>query len=352
VVEHAEIRARTRRGVFLPTAFDPSYTVPATVYLSVPKAELQTADQERIKLEHAHPALVIMLVLTQLSVGGFLVEFASRLAGSGGGGSSLLLESMSLWLGHAGLAASLFHLGRPHLAYRAILGWRHSWLSREVLAFGCYTIFASILVAVEVFAPGWVARNPALALALLHAVVVSGLIGVGCSVMVYHVVRRPFWRASASGVKFAGTIGVLGLATALASLGISKTGLLGGATESGRLFLPVIAVALAIATAAKLLYEALDTRDKLGAPSEPLRQTARLLRGPLKRNRKRRVLLGFSGGIVIPLLLFVSAGAVSAGITAVAAVAALAGSIGGEVLERFLFFRAVTRPRMPGGLPS
>ena len=39
--------------------------------------------------------------------------------------------------------------------------------------------------------------------------------------MVYHVVRRPFWRASASGVKFAGTTVVLGLATALASLGVS-----------------------------------------------------------------------------------------------------------------------------------
>jgi DMSO reductase anchor subunit len=263
-----------------------------------------------------------------------------------------LLESMSLSLGCAGLAASLFHLGRPHLAYRAILGWRHSWLSREVLAFGCYTIVASILVAVEVFAPGWVARNPALALALLQAVVVSGIVGVGCSVMVYHVVRRPFWRASATGVKFAGTTGVLGLATALASLGISKAGLLGGAMASGGLFLPVVAVALALVTVAKLLYEAVDTREKYSDRSEPLRQTARLLRGPLKGHRKRRVLLGFSGGVVIPLLLFVSAGSATAGITAVAAVAVLGASIGGELLERFLFFRAVSRPRMPGGLPS
>src|SRR5262249_29256684 len=134
--------------------------------------------------------------------------------------------------------------------------------------------------------------------------------------------------------------------------GISQTGLLGGATESGGPFLPVVAVALALVTAAKLLYEAVEKREKVCPRSEPLRQTARLLRGPLARPRKRRALRRFSGGGVIALLLVVSAGAVSAGITAAAAVAALGASIGGELLERFLFFRAVTRPRMPGGLPS
>jgi hypothetical protein len=51
-------------------------------------------------------------------------------------------------------------------------------------------------------------------------------------------------------------------------------------------------------------------------------------------------------------VLLVSAGTVSAEITAVAGVVVLGASIGGESIERFLFFRAVTRPRMPGGLPS
>jgi DMSO reductase anchor subunit len=293
-----------------------------------------------------------MLVLTQLSVGGFLAEFARRMAGFGGGIASQWLQFISLSLGCVGLAASLFHLGRPHLAYRAMLGWRHSWLSREVLAFGSYTVFASVFVAVEVCAPGWVARHPAIALALLLAVDVSGLIGVGCSVMVYHVVRRAFWRASVTGVKFIGTTGVLGLATALASLGIANTRMPGGAQESSVRSLPLVAVALALVTAAKLFYEAFDNRVSRKARSDQLRQSAWVLRGPLRRHGKFRLLLGFAGGVVVPLSLFASLDLVSPAITAAAAVFALGALIGGELIERFLFFRAVTRPKMPGGLPS
>ena len=40
--------------------------------------------------------------------------------------------------GMGGTGASVLHLGRPLYAYRAIIGLRHSWLSREVLAFGFF----------------------------------------------------------------------------------------------------------------------------------------------------------------------------------------------------------------------
>ena len=83
VIDHAEVRERARSGEFMPTAFDPSYTVPATIYRSLPAAELRSADEDRLTLEHAHRSLVVMLVLTQLSAGGFLVELAARLAGFG-----------------------------------------------------------------------------------------------------------------------------------------------------------------------------------------------------------------------------------------------------------------------------
>ena len=36
------------------------------------------------------------------------------------------------------LAASIFHLGRPLFAFRAVLGLRTSWLSREIVAFGVF----------------------------------------------------------------------------------------------------------------------------------------------------------------------------------------------------------------------
>ena len=211
-------------GEFLPAAFDPSYTSPTTRYLSLRTGDLdlRPADEYRVTPEHAHTPLVVMLVLTQLSAGGFLVEAVARSTGLYGRDGSYLHIALSLGFGYVGLTASLLHLGRPLLAYRAILGLRHSWLSREVLALGLFAKLATVFVAAEVLAPAWVAGHAWLRAGLLAAVAAAGLCGVGSSVMVYHVVRRPFWRASIGGVKFAGTALVLGLATAvLTSLGFS-----------------------------------------------------------------------------------------------------------------------------------
>jgi formate dehydrogenase iron-sulfur subunit len=352
IVDHAEVRERARNGEFIPTAFDPSYTVPTTVYRSVPTAELRSADDDRLKIAHAHPALVVMLVFTQLSAGGFLVELAARLAGFGGGHESLLLLSTCLGIGYAGLTASLFHLGRPHLAYRAILGWRHSWLSREVLAFGAFISLATLFVLAQAFAPGWVASQSRSQFALLVSVAAFGACGVGSSVMVYHVVRRPFWRASASGVKFAGTTALLGLATALASLGVAVSGVLGGARASAEFLLPFVAGALSLVSAAKLAYEATERRERHETGFDPLRLSARLLRGPLKGQGTLRLVLGLSGGVLLPLLAILGTRLGDGGIAALAAVLAFPLSIAGESIERILFFRAVTPPKMPGGLPS
>ena len=207
-----------RRAHSCRRTFDPSYTNPTTRYHSLRPGDLRPADEYQVKPEHAHAPLVVMLVLTQLSVGGFLVELIIA-AGRVRRWHRLLHLWLSLGLGYVGLAASLLHLGRPLCAYRAILGLRHSWLSREVLAFGLFAKLATAFVAAELLAPSWLSDHSLLRAVALSTVVVSGLCGVGCSVMVYHVVRRPFWRASLSGVKFAGTTILLGLATALASLG-------------------------------------------------------------------------------------------------------------------------------------
>lgn len=350
VVDIADVRARAEAGRFVPGAYDPSYTAPTTVFRSLRHGELRPADEYRLTPEHAHTPLVVMLVLTQLSVGGFLVEWATRLAGLGGIARSPVHLGLSLGLGYVGLAASLLHLGRPLFAYRAVLGLRHSWLSREVVAFGLYVGLATAFVAVELLAPGWVAGRPVLRAGMLAAAALSGLCGVGCSVMVYHVVRRPFWRAPVSGVKFAGTTLVLGLATALASLGVSMNGASGGMTR----LVSLTAGTLTLVSAAKLGFEARDRRERGGddETSEPLRRTARLLRGPLKRPAGLRRYLGVAGGLVLPGVVVVGAVAGDRGVAAAAAVLVMAASTGGELIERSLFFRAVTRPKMPGGLPS
>ncbi len=209
-------------------------------------------------------------------------------------------------------------------------------------------------VAAEVLATDWLAGRPVWRLGLLMAVVAAGVCGVASSVMVYHAVRRPFWRAASSGVKFAGTALVLGLATALASLGVASCGGSRGAAESPVSLAPIVAGTLMVASSAKLWWEAGDRRerheDEVG--SEPLRRTAWLLRVPLKRPAGLRRFLGWAGGVVLPALTIAGTLSGDRGAAVAAAVLALSASIGGESIERSLFFRAVTRPKMPGGLPS
>ncbi len=107
-----------------------------------------------------------------------------------------------------------------------------------------------------------------------------------------------------------------------------------------------------LASAAKLWFEAGDRRDGDEAGREPLQQSARLLRGPLTRTEDLRWVLGVAGGVILPALAILALGSGEIGVAGASAVLSLAVSIGGESVERYLFFRAVTRHTMPGGLPS
>ncbi len=352
VVDRAEVADRAEAGVFLPGAPDPGYTRPTTTYRSSHlrrSEDARPADEYHVEPEHAHWPLIAMLVLTQLSVGGFLVELAVIPGGTTRGPGTLLLSILSLGLGWAGLAASVLHLGRPLFAYRAIIGLRHSWLSREVLAFGLFAKLATASTALEILRPAWLPMSTGLRAAVLGAVVVAGLAGVFCSVMVYHAVRREFWHARYGGVKFAGTAIVLGLATAMAALAIARLGRpLAIADDPMR----AIAAGLVAATIAKLGFEAWILRGFALSERTTLRMTASLLRGALRTQAGSRRILGLAGGVVLPALAVAASTWGMTGMTAALAVLALAVSIGGEMAERYLFFTAVVRPRMTGGLLS
>lgn len=328
LVDRAEVVAAAESKSFLPAAPEPSYTLPTTRYVSQRPMDgpVRAADYNRNVPEHVHVSLVLMLVLTQASVGGYFAEWIARITGME---MSRSLAALSLALGLTGIGASLFHLGRPLYAYRALIGLRHSWLSREVAAFGLFACLAIVhAVALSV--------QPDLAGTIAGAVTAVGAIGIVCSVMVYHVVQRPFWHAAISGMKFAGTAAVTGLALAFACSG--------GTAAIGLAF---AAAALAkIATDARVMTHLRDPR------LTPLRRSASLIGGPLSRIALARIGLGMLGGFVFPLVI-VGTGATMSPATRMgtAAVAALI-VLGGELAERVLFFAAVVRPKMPGGLPS
>ena len=92
---------------------------------------------------------------------------------------------VALVLSAVGMVASLFHLGRPERAWRAVSQWRTSWLSRE----GVLALLA-ILPAVGFAAAWWAAgrgTGVAVAFGLLGATV--GLATVACQAMIYATLR-------------------------------------------------------------------------------------------------------------------------------------------------------------------
>jgi formate dehydrogenase iron-sulfur subunit len=349
VVDVAEVAARAEAGEFLVTAPSPTLTLPTTRYVSSRPmaAGVRAADHYHLVPEHIHTPLMIMLVLTQLSVGAILADFVTRLAGHAGGLPTLILLAIGLGFGHLGLVASTLHLGRPQFAYRALIGLRHSWLSREIAAFGAFAAFATPHVALSILCPDRYGRRPALGLALSMLSLLAGIVGVACSVMVYHATRRPFWGAGIVAPRFAATSGLLGAAVLLVACSWSNVA--GGPSAWG------LGTGAALATIA---FAALKVRDEVAfvaggedANDTPLQRSIWLLKGrPLATIWRLRVGLCVVGGMVLPCYWLGLGPAMAAADGAAFATLAMLATTAGELVERYLFFAAVVRPKMPGGM--
>ncbi|MGH7213458.1 MAG: DmsC/YnfH family molybdoenzyme membrane anchor subunit [Tepidisphaeraceae bacterium] len=347
VVDRSRVIEDSAANVFLPGAPEPDYTLPTTNYTTarpLPR-NILPADYYEIKTENAHWPLVIMLVLTQLSVGAFVVEQALP-------GALQPLRSlhaiMALALGVLALGASVLHLGRPLYAFRSVIALRTSWLSREVVVFGLFATTAAVY-ALSV----WAASDPSGGGGggMGIAVAVTGLAGVFCSVMVYHDTRRPFWRWRFTAPKFFLTTLILGLATTLLSA-------LAGAAWSATLTVqqaltesaPMTCRILAAAMVLKLGYGLLTFLPLRDRHHTPMKRTARLLLGPLLQPLLARYALGLLGGVLLPLLTIVSLRSDRPADCAVLIAASFLMTLAGEFIERYLFFTAVVAPKMPGGL--
>ncbi|QDT17597.1 DmsC/YnfH family molybdoenzyme membrane anchor subunit [Alienimonas californiensis] len=354
VIEQAEANA------FLPGAPDPDYTLPTTVYKTkraLPR-NLLPADYYSVRKEHGHWPLAVMLVLTQLSVGAFLVELILRDAADGRALPDPVHAFFSLAWGLLALQASTLHLGRPHLAFRAAIGLKHSWLSREIVAFGLFAPLAILYAGLTWLRPEFYARSSWLPPALEWAVVGAGLLGVFCSTMIYVVVRREFWNGPRTTLRFLGTAATLGLAATLLTGTLSAnaaaaelwgTAASGDGPQGTDLTRP-LAIALAVATACKLIFEVAVFQHLRDLQFTAMRRTAVLMKTVLRGPTAVRFGLGFMGGVLIPALLAAAdPPAESAGALYAAAVA-FALTLGGEFAERYLFFSAVVRQKMPGGM--
>ncbi len=151
-----------------------------------------------VDLVHVEPGephwpLVLMTVLTQLSVGALTVIWLLQLLG---GSTRLDIAALtSVLVGGLALTASTMHLGRPAYAYRAIKAWKRSWLSREVLLFGLF----SMVACVYAFAL-WTGMRSS---STVGAVTVFlGAAGVTASAFIYLVPSRPAWNSPLTILQF------------------------------------------------------------------------------------------------------------------------------------------------------
>ncbi len=218
-VRRQEAAENCESGAFLPGAPDPQHTQPTTHYKTnrvFPRNTLP-ADYYSVHLEHAHWPLVAMLVLTQLSVGAFLVELLleSFLGDRSLPGIRAAHTAGALLFGLVALGASTLHLGRPHLAFRAVIGLRSSWLSREILAFGLFALLAAVYAASIGFSDVSPLSTASMQTALSLGVVGTGLAGVVCSIMIYCCTKRALWNGPATTIRFLLTTVLLGQSTAL-----------------------------------------------------------------------------------------------------------------------------------------
>jgi formate dehydrogenase iron-sulfur subunit len=336
------IEFRERGKEFLHGAPAGDYTLPTTRYVTptflsagsetsesrspLPGVTLMAADATALQPQPAHLPLVVMLVLSQASVGVAVMAALQQPA-------PLSLLFFSLALAVVGLGSSVFHLGRPLGAWRAFLNLKRSWMSREIVVFGMFPPLVAAAIALAYGAP---VQDPAWVLKLLRAgselgAPIMGLVGVFCSVMIYHDTRRPLWHLRRSLPLFFGTM----LALGAAGVALFKPS-------------PTLLTTLILISSAKCLLEVFILRHVTDGELTPLKKTALLITGRFRQVAFGRLVCLVLGGIGLPLLLITNPFPSPLPVVMLAFGLLLAG----ELLERFLYFTTVVAPKMPGGVPS
>lgn len=270
-------------------------------------------DTQRIVPEQPHWPLVFMLVLTQLSVGAFVVLWLLDLLGAPSG--LALSALLSLALAGMSLGASTLHLGRPIYAFRAMRGLRRSWLSREVFTLSLFAGVASAYSAMLFFdLPG----RPVAGL----ATTLFGLAGITCSARIYVVRARPAWDSGYTVAEFWATALLLG-PLFMHAMGVSDapwtmwTAVAGGVTQ--------------------LLTQSLKFLRLSRSEHFELRASSLLLSGRFQHHFLTRLGILLAVCVATPLLAS----------SRPAAVTVLLLALAGEWLGRWLFFVSVVPKNIP-----
>ena len=291
----------------LPSADDTISTTRVTLPEELP-LDAEKADFHRVEPAKPHFSLVLMTVLTQLSIAGFVTTWLLSLTG----GSEALQTAalVSLALGLASFTASPLHLGRPALAPLAIRNVRTSWLSREILGLSTFGAAASACAALLLTGSQGASLMGAAASA-------TGLFAMYATSRIYLVPGRPSWNSPLTVADFFLTGTTLG-PLLVATLGTRHDA--------------VLLTFAAVSAVAHVLLEIWRFLGFVRTDEYEKQATARLLSGPLARLFLLRLGLLATGAVGLPAMGFGEAG------FALAAFGALVG--------RYLFFVSVVPKNM------
>ena len=174
-----------------PNLPDIEITKPTTRYTIDETQDMIPADEHIIKPNHSEWPLVFMTVLTQISLGGFATAFlgeSANLFGFNLPTPNFVMMAIIFLLSAIALPLSALHLGKPLKAMTAMKNIKTSWLSREALWLGVYTL-GTFLVALLYFFE----FSQIIKFLLGIATFGTGIYGIYAQSMIYRIKARPSW---------------------------------------------------------------------------------------------------------------------------------------------------------------
>lgn len=338
----------------------------STTRITLPKdmpEEMLRLNRHSVRPENSHTSLIFMTVLTQLAAGGFLTLWLGDLLSQ----VFDFLKPLQAFLVFGGcgilavtglaLSASIFHLGRPLHAYKALRMWKRSWLSREVLFFTLFSFFGAGYAGLLLAGYFFHFHVDSIARLLFGGLVtLLGMAGVYASAKIYMVPARPAWNTIRTPLRFFLTGFILGPLFSFVVYSFYVMNRMQGAVpfadcgpifgflaiSSGAAFMQLLVLF------ARLFY--LD-RDR----DIELYDSAILLTRRFRNHFLVRIGLLVLGSFVLPLIYlfyFAVHGKASGADMLTLATVSFVISLLGEGLGRYLFFVTVVAKNMPGSFFS
>jgi formate dehydrogenase iron-sulfur subunit len=335
------IATTTAKGhELVPGAFPSNYTRPTTNYAAQKPFPKSSGSTEALRLEQAHWPLIIMLILTQIAAGLACVLGGLSLWNQAAFQATVRPGSLAVGvLLIAGLGVSVFHLGRPLGAWRAWLGLRTSWMSREIVSFVAFLgvvliwIFSAWLPSLHRSFDTTV--QPDLLVQAARTTAVISLLSVGCSAMIYIDTRRTLWEWWQVLPKFFGTVIFSGLFWEASFAAVD---------EHLRHLSAILQMAGLASFLPLVIWEVGTSLWALQRKKHPARAASKIIWFRLPHLTFLRMIVAgliLAFGVLLPRL------PVSFQFLVPLLLCVL--SLSWVMIERYLFFVAAVAPRMPGG---